>query len=79
MPHRLISKRRKELGITQLQLSRRLGYATPQFVSIMERGLAPIPLQAVPQLAKHLRLSESTLERLVLNNAVERMKKRAAK
>ncbi len=40
---KMIKKYRKKMGVTQSYLSKRLGFAEPQFVSNWEREMAIIP------------------------------------
>jgi transcriptional regulator with XRE-family HTH domain len=49
---------RQKAGMTQLQLSKKLGYESMQFVSLMERGLSKIPLKTLGQLIVILKLPE---------------------
>ena len=44
---------RERANLTQAEVSRRLGYSSPQFISNIERGISVTPL---PTLAKMLRL-----------------------
>lgn len=46
-----IREMRESQNLTQAEVSRALGYTTPQFVSNQERGFALPPLKALPILA----------------------------
>lgn len=61
-----LAKRRTELNITQSDLSRSLGYSSPQFVSNWERGLCSPPLQIMSQLCDSLKISKKEVTELLL-------------
>ncbi len=52
----LLKTRRIELGIKQQEISEKLGYGSPQFISNWERGISDPPPKKVRQLAKILEL-----------------------
>lgn len=43
-------------GLSQLELSKALGYDIPQFVSMMENAHSSIPLNILPKLVKALKM-----------------------
>lgn len=51
---------RKKTGLTQKEVSQRLGYSTAQFISNFERGQAIPPLSKLPKLIKILGLDPVT-------------------
>ncbi len=61
--------RRLELGLTQYEVARRLGYSSPQFVSNWERGIANIPRKVFPQLVKMYRMNTGETKRLLFAEA----------
>lgn len=61
----LVKDYRSKKGITQLELSEMLGYDTPQFVSIIERGLAKVPLNVLGQLIVLLGIPERKVTKLL--------------
>jgi transcriptional regulator with XRE-family HTH domain len=63
---KLVKEYRVKKGFTQLELSEKLGYDTPQFVSIMERGLAKLPLNVIGQLIVLLGIPEKKITALLL-------------
>lgn len=71
----LIKEYRLKKNFTQFELSQKLGYDTPQFVSIMERGLAKIPLNVIGQLIILLGIPEKK----VMNILLEAYKKNLVK
>lgn len=53
-----LRKARITKGWTQMDLARALGYSNPQFVSLLERGQAPVPLYVLGKLVVLLDLPE---------------------
>lgn len=51
---RVLRALRREAGMTQKQLSDKLGYTTPQFISNVERGLCMLPKTKFKKAAKIL-------------------------
>lgn len=47
---------REEADLTQLELSKKLGFTSPQFVSNWERGICQVPTQVLSKLIKILKL-----------------------
>lgn len=64
--NRYLKNRRKELGLSQADVSKELGYSSPQFVSNWERGLVSPPLSSLPKLMVLLKIPRETLIELVL-------------
>jgi transcriptional regulator with XRE-family HTH domain len=60
---KLIKQKRKELKITQPELSARLGYTskTGQTVSNVERGTCQLPIKHINQLSLILRVSREAI------------------
>ena len=62
----LIREHRIKSNLSQLDVARELGYESPQFVSMFERGLCKIPYETIGHLIVLLGLPErKTLEILV--------------
>jgi len=58
---------REAVGLSQIEVSQKMGYTSPQFVSNWERGLAKPPLSALSKLIKLYGVnSEEILDRYVL-------------
>lgn len=72
----IIRKRREEVGMTQLELSDRLGYQSPQFVSLFERGLSKVPIETLGELSTILNISEKTFTTILLKNYEKELKRR---
>lgn len=52
---------RQKANLTQLDLSKKLGYNTTQFVSLFERGLSKVPLNTLGQLIVILGIPEKKI------------------
>ncbi|MBX2996061.1 MAG: helix-turn-helix transcriptional regulator [Bdellovibrionaceae bacterium] len=57
----MLRKKRVEKGMTQAELSEKLNYPNPQFISLMERGLSKVPLGTMGRLIEILDLDEETV------------------
>ncbi len=62
---------RKSVQLSQADVSRKLGYSTPQFVSSWERGVSAPPVDAVKKLADLYKVPVPHLKYLLINRAVE--------
>ena len=54
----LISKRRRQLGITQAKISSLLGYSNGQFISNIERGSSDMPKHQLKKMCRILLLDQ---------------------
>lgn len=57
---------RVRAGLSQMQVSRELGYSTSQFLSNCERGISSLPLEKLPILVKLYRLRKKDLIDFIL-------------
>ncbi len=57
----LIKERREILNLSQLDLSKPLGFRSPQFISNLERGISVLPAGHVKPLARLLQVPTSIL------------------
>jgi len=53
---------REKIGMTQMQLSKKLGYTTSQFISNIERGLCSLPEKKHSKITTILGIPEATLK-----------------
>lgn len=58
---KLIRVRRDIVGLSQMELSKLLGYKNGQFISNVERGLCSIPHEKIKHLAKVLQIDVQTI------------------
>ncbi len=63
----LIKEKRESAGLTQSQLAQKLGYDSPQFVSLVERGLSKPPYEMIGKLVVLVGLPEKRIIKF-LNN-----------
>ena len=63
----MIRNYRIKSGWTQLELAEKLGYNTPQFVSLFERGLSKIPLETLGRLIIYLKMPEKEVLKILLS------------
>lgn len=68
-------KARIKVGMSQKQLSDTLGFDAPQMVSNWERGLCKPPLESVPKLIKLLKLNQSKVVKLYLDEVKVKVEK----
>ena len=53
---KMLKQRRIELGIQQMDIAKKLGYGSAQFVSNWERGISNPPPKSIKRLAKILEI-----------------------
>ena len=70
-----LKKKRQESGLTQHDVSHRLGYATAQFVSNWERGLSSPPVSVLRRLGDIYRVSPEELFNIYLKQQLQRVEK----
>jgi transcriptional regulator with XRE-family HTH domain len=58
---KIIKERRLKVGLSQGKLAEAFGYASPQFISNIERGLCGIPADNILGLAKVLKINPEVL------------------
>ena len=63
----LLAQARVEAGLSQLELSRKLGYNSSQFVSNWERGLCAPPVNKLFQISKLLNVKPEQIHRIILD------------
>lgn len=61
-------------GLIQEDISLLLGYATPQFVSNIERGISKIPMDSLPRFAKAYRIDLDKLKCEFLKDKIIQLK-----
>jgi transcriptional regulator with XRE-family HTH domain len=71
----LIAKQRQKRKLRQLDVAMELGYKTAQYVSLVERGIAPMPIEHVAKWADVIQINK----RQLLNAMVEDYKLRVIK
>ncbi len=66
--NRYLRDRRKQLGMSQADIAKELGYSSPQFVSNWERGLVSPPLTSLARLMQILKVPRQTMIDLILED-----------
>lgn len=64
-------EQRRIAGLSQAELSGKLGYETPQFISNWERGVSLPPPAAIKTLATEFGIDEAYLRRQVADFAIQ--------
>lgn len=63
----ILKEARQKKALSQRDISERLGYNTPQFVSNWERGLSAPPIESLNQISEILELDVSQVRNYVFN------------
>ena len=58
---------RIKADMSQLQLAERLGYDSPQFVSLFERNLSKVPLETLGELIVILKIPDAAIRKQLLD------------
>lgn len=74
-----LRQKREEAGLSQGDVSRKLKYSTPQFVSNWERGLSSPPLKVLKQVAEMYRVPSDQLFEMILEYSICHLKKNMVK
>lgn len=61
-----LASARNTAGLSQLDLARKLGYSSPQYVSNWERGICGPPLDKLYELSTTLNISANTLLTMIM-------------
>jgi len=64
---------RKDIGMTQLELSEKLGYSNGQFVSNLERGVCGLPRKKMKIYCKALKVKRVDMVRVILEDCEARL------
>ena len=62
----LISARRRDLGKTQAEVAKIMGYSSPEFIGMVESGIRTMDLNKIPRLAEALHLNPAELCQMAL-------------
>lgn len=68
-----LKKHRKAAGITQWDVAREMGYASPQFISNYERGLCAPARETLPLLMKLCKIKKLDMYELLLEIEKEQL------
>lgn len=70
-----LQQKRIAAGFSQLDISTKLGYSTPQFVSNWERGLSAPPITVLKKIAQIYNVSADDLFEIVLTAKIQEVTK----
>lgn len=79
MLNKMLKEQRIKKGFSQAEAARKLGYETPQFISIMERGLSKVPMSALRKISKTYGLSIVRLKSAYMSEVVAKTAKELSK
>lgn len=60
-------EKRTASGLTQLDVARKLGYTSAQFISNFERGLCSLPLNAIRKLTQLYKADQDKVYNLIMS------------
>ncbi len=69
-----LKNKRLERGLSQKEVSDKLGYTTPQFISNWERGLSAPPIDVFKKIASLYHVSSEEMFDIFLSEEIERVK-----
>lgn len=72
---KLIREKREARDMTQLEVSKLLGYETSQFVSLFERGMSKVPNDVLAKLIHILGLNRHYIYKMMIDDYSQRIKK----
>lgn len=59
---------REEANLTQADVSQKLGYTSPQFISNIERGISVAPLKTLARMVQLYKASPETVVKIILES-----------
>jgi transcriptional regulator with XRE-family HTH domain len=69
----LIRMARESQRMSQIELAKKLGYSSPQFVSLFERGASKVPVETLGQILEILGLDERKFIKLLVTDFKKRI------
>lgn len=69
-----LKNKRIERGLSQKEVSDKLGYTTPQFISNWERGLSAPPIDVFKKIAHLYHISSEEMFDIFLSEEIERVR-----
>ena len=59
---------REQAGLTQADVSQKLGYTSPQFISNIERGISVVPLKTLARMVTLYKVNAESVVRIILDS-----------
>lgn len=72
---KIIRDARLEKDLTQLDVARKLGYQSTQFVSLFERGLSKCPVRVLGKVCRALNINAEMVSQLLISEYSEQINK----
>lgn len=63
-----LKETRESSHLTQAEVSERLGYSSPQFISNIERGISVIPLKTLAKMVSLYKANPEIVVRIILDS-----------
>lgn len=70
---KFLKEKRENAGLSQKQVSDKLGYTTPQFVSNWERGVSSPPLKTLKKIGELYHVSADDLFKVTLESTIQQV------
>lgn len=70
---------RESAGLTQHDVSAKLGYSSPQFISNIERGISVVPLKALSRMVGMYKAQPDQVVRLILESQKKLLKQKLSR
>ena len=70
---KFLKEKREGAGLSQKQVSDKLGYTTPQFVSNWERGVSSPPLKTLKKIGELYHVSSDDLFKVCLDSTIQQV------
>lgn len=67
---------REQSKLTQADVSSKLGYTSPQFISNIERGISVIPLKTLARMVNLYRVNPEVVVRMILDSQRKLLKEK---
>jgi transcriptional regulator with XRE-family HTH domain len=68
-----LRKKRRQAGLTQSDVAKKLGYSSPQFVSNWERGLSDPPVETLRKISDIYNIPLDEIHQLFLKATVQKI------
>jgi transcriptional regulator with XRE-family HTH domain len=59
---------REDANLTQADVSHKLGYTSPQFISNIERGISVVPLKTLARMVNLYKVNPETVVKIILES-----------
>lgn len=70
---------REQAELTQADVSQKLGYTSPQFISNIERGISVVPLKTLARMVNLYRVNPETVAKIILESQRKLLREKLTK